>query len=174
MPSRNTIREYDAPAFYHIYNRGAGGQSVFHDVQDKRKFLSLLERYLVDDELFDNYPTYPVELVAFCIMGNHYHLILYQDDDPTAITNLMRSVSTAYSMYFNLKYKTHGHVFQSVFKASRITNESYLMHISRYIHLNPETYLTYKWSSLPYYIAKRADSWVHPERIMEPISYLLP
>lgn len=174
MPSRNTIREYDAPAFYHIYNRGAGGQSVFRDTQDKRKFLSLFERYLVDDELFDDYPTYPVELVAFCIMGNHFHLILYQDDDPTAMTNLMRSVSTAYSMYFNLKYKTHGHVFQSVFKASRITNESYLMHISRYIHLNPETYLTYKWSSLPCYIAKRSDPWVHPERIldMSPVQYL--
>lgn len=167
MPSRNTVRQYDIPAYYRVYNRGAGGGIIFRDAQDKRKFLSLLQRYLSDEEEFAAYATYEVELIAFCIMGNHFHLLLFQEHDPNAITQLMRSVATAYSMYFNLKYKSHGHVFQSVFKASRITEESYIAHITRYIHLNPETYKTYKWSSLPYYLGSTPPDWIHPGRLLE-------
>ncbi len=164
MPSKNTVREYSIPAYYHVYNRGSGERTIFHNATDKYKFLSLLERYLSNDSQFDSYSTYEIELLAYCIMGNHFHLLLFQENDPHAITELLRSVSTAYSMYFNNKYKSHGHVFQSVFKASRINDDAYLAHISRYIHLNPETYKTYKWSSLQFYIGKDAPDWLHPER----------
>ena len=166
MPSRNTVREYTAPAYYHVYNRGAGGAKIFRDAQDKRKFMALLERYLVIKDNED-YPTYDVDLLAFCVMGNHYHLLLYQENDRNSISGLMRSLSTAYSMYYNLRYKNHGHVFQSVFKASRIDDEAYLAHISRYIHLNPETYLTYKWSSIHCYLGKQVLAWVKPDRILD-------
>ncbi len=165
MPSKNTIREYDTPAYYHVYNRGAGGAAVFKDSQDKRKFLSILERYL--DETNENYLTFDIELLAYCVMNNHYHLLLYQDSEPDEITKLMRSVSTAYSMYYNLRYKNKGHVFQSVFRASRITEEPYLLHISRYIHLNPRTYKTYYWSSLKYYLNTTPPNWIHPDRIVD-------
>lgn len=167
MPSRNTVREYDIPAYYHVYNRGAGGMSIFKDAQDKRKFLSFLERYLSDDDAHADYPTFDLELVAYCIMGNHFHLLLFQEFDPTAMTDLMRSIGTAYSMYYNRKYKSYGRAFQSVFRASRITDESYLLHISRYIHLNPEEYKTYKWSSLSYYLGAEAPTWVKPERLLD-------
>lgn len=171
MPSRNTVREYDAPAYYHVYNRGAGGAPIFRDAQDKRKFLALLERYL--DPAKESYPTYQIELLAYCVMRNHYHLLIYQEHEPTEITHFMRSVSTAYSMYYNLRYKNRGHVFQGVFKASRITEESYLVHISRYIHLNPESYKTYKWSSLQYYLGKQKPAWLQPDRPldMSPLQY---
>ena len=165
MPSRNTIREYDAPAYYHIYNRGAGGAKIFHDAQDKRKFISLLQRYL--DDADSKYATYDIELLAYCVMSNHFHLLLFQDAQPDEITRFMRSVSTAYSMYYNLRYKNKGHVFQSVFRAVRITDESHLAHISRYIHLNPETYKTYKWSSLRYYLENEPPMWLHPERLLD-------
>ncbi len=167
MPSRNTIREYDIPAYYHIYNRGAGGMSIFRETADKRKFLSLLERYLSDDDAHESYPTFNLELIAYCIMGNHFHLLIFQEHDPTAMTELMRSVGTAYSMYYNKKYKSYGHAFQSVFRSSRITEESYLLHISRYIHLNPEGYRTYKWSSLAYYLGAAAPLWVKPGRLLD-------
>lgn len=161
------MREYDAPAYYHVYNRGARGAAIFSDAQDKKKFISLLERYLSDEDAEKIYPTYDLELLAYCVMSNHFHLLIYHDANPHAMTQLMRSVSTSYSMYYNRKYKSHGHVFQSVFKASRITNEPYLRHISRYIHLNPEKHKTYKWSSLPYYSGQlRAPSWLHPERLL--------
>jgi len=173
MPSRNTVRQYDVPAYYHLYNRGSGGSAIFKDAQDKRKFMKLLERYLSEDDEFIRYPTYDIELVAYCIMGNHFHLLVYQENDALAITQLMRSVSTAYSMYFNLKYKSHGHVFQSVFKASRVGEESYLAHITRYIHLNPKTYLTYKWSSLLFYLGTEPPGWVKVSRLLDmtPIEY---
>lgn len=173
MPSRNTVRHYDTPAYYHVYNRGAGGSCIFKDAQDKHKFLSLLRRYLSDDPEYDSYPTYDLDLVAFCVMGNHFHQLLFQAVDPDSISRFMRSISTSYSMYYNLKYKGHGHVFQSVFKASMIDNESYLTHITRYIHLNPETYSTYKWSSLRYYLGEPSPRWINPTVLvdMNPAQY---
>jgi len=161
MPSRTAIRKYDAPAYYHVYNRGAAGQRIFRDAQDKRKFITLLERYLSSDPSYAGYPTYNIQLQAYCVMGNHFHLLLYQEDEPYEISGFMRSVLTAYSMYYNLRYKGSGHVFQGVFKASLISDEAYLAHISRYIHLNPETYKTYKWSSLQYYLGEPAPTWLH-------------
>lgn len=171
MPSRNSQKMYDVPAYYHVYNRGAGKRTIFHDAGDKAKFLSLLARHLdPDNEAVRGdgvpYEKYPVELVAYCLMGNHFHLLLYQADDPEAIQRLMRSVGTAYSMYYNLRYRSSGHLFQGIYKAVHIDNEPYLAHISRYIHLNPRTYMTYKWSSLPEFLDKRTTSWVYPERVL--------
>ncbi len=170
MPIKNTTKYYDAPAYYHVYNRGAGDAPIYLDDYDRQKFLSLLQRHLDPDDAARKtdgsaYPVYEVALVAYCLMGNHFHLLLYQESDPTAITKLMRSISTAYTMYFNRKYKKHGHLFQSIFKASRIDNETYLMHITRYIHMNPRSYLRYEWSSLAYYLdAKRVPVWIHPQQ----------
>ena len=177
MPSRNTVKEYDVETYYHVYNRGSGNQKVFLDSSDKRKFLSLLERYVTPKDHRDDaeklYPEYDIEINAYCLMGNHFHLLVYQMEDKDALSGLVRSVSTAYSMYFNKKYKRHGHVFQSVFKASRITDESYLLHITRYIHMNPRTYMTYRWSSLGAYLGRGRQDWLKAERItvMSPLQY---
>lgn len=159
MPARNTIKTFDAPAFYHVYNRGAGGRKIFLDDTDRRKFISLLRRHLIAQppDKPQEYTVYDVELVAYCLMGNHFHLLLYQGGALDAITGLMRSVLTAYSMYFNLRHKSKGHLFQGVYKASHINTESYLLHITRYIHLNPRTYPTYQWSSLSCYLGQQDD-----------------
>lgn len=176
MPSRNTVKEYDTYSYYHVYNRGAGGQKLFLDSSDKRKFLSLIRRYVTPKDDRDDseklYPEYEIDINAYCLMGNHFHMLVYQLEDKEALSGLMRSVSTAYSMYFNKKYKSHGHVFQSIFKASRIKDETYLLHITRYIHMNPRTYMTYRWSSLGAYIGKEYDEWLKPERIMTMSAHL--
>lgn len=170
MPSRNTVKEYDIQTYYHVYNRGAGGQKIFVDANDKRKFLSLIARYVTpkdEREAADKlYPEYNLEISAYCLMGNHFHFLLYQTDDRDALSGFMRSVSTAYSMYFNKKYQQSGHLFQSIFKASRITDETYLLHITRYIHMNPRTYQTYHWSSLGAYLGDTHDDWLKPERVI--------
>ena len=70
-------------------------------------------------------------------------------------------------MYFNKKYKRIGPVFQGPYKAVRIADQSYLEHISRYIHLNPIAWQTYEWSSLPYFMGAKHASWVKPKRIMD-------
>lgn len=170
MPSRNIVKQYDTESYYHVYNRGAGEQKIFLDSSDKRKFLSLIARYVTPKDERDDtekmYREYDIEINAYCLMGNHFHVLAYQLDDAKALSGLMRSVSTAYSMYYNKKYKQHGHVFQSIFKASRITEESYLLHITRYIHMNPRTFMTYRWSSLGAYLGKGTEDWVKPERII--------
>lgn len=178
MPIKNTVKQYESPAYYHVYNRGAGNQSIFHDDSDRIKFLSLFERYIdiSDDSTRSDglpYDKYDVDVVAYCLMDNHFHLLLYQEADPGEITRLMRSVSTAYSMYFNKKYKNNGHLFQSTFKASYIADESYLLHISRYIHMNPRSYLRYKWSSIAFYLGKTPPGWLSPDRVntMPPRQY---
>ena len=156
MPARNTVKEYRAYSFYHVYNRGAGGRAIFFDEVDRKKFLSLLQRHILppENDGTSKYPIYNIQLAAYCLMGNHFHLLLYQEEDPHAITGFMRSVSTAYSMYFNARHKEKGHLFQGIYKASHISSDSYLLHITRYIHLNPQTYLTYRWSSLRYYLGE--------------------
>ena len=116
------------------------------------------------------YPKYDlqVELLCYCLMNNHFHLLVYAGEQPEMLTTFMRSVMTAYSMYFNKRHKRQGTLFQGVYKASRITNDTYLQHISRYIHLNPRTFRTYKFSSLRYYVDP-IDSpvWLKPDRIVE-------
>lgn len=169
MPSRNTVKQYDTQAFYHVYNRGAGGQKIFKDTQDRQKFLSFIARYATPKDERDEpealYPEYDIEVNAYCLMGNHFHLLLYQNENREAISGFMRSVLTSYSMYFNKKYNQYGHLFQSIFKAKWIRDESYLEHITRYIHMNPRTYMTYRWSSLGAYIGGECGSWLKPDKV---------
>ena len=70
-------------------------------------------------------------------------------------------------MYYNHTHKRIGPLFQDRYKASRIDNDAYLQHISRYIHRNPFDYSIYEWSSLPYYIGTKTADWVKPTRIVE-------
>lgn len=78
---------------------------------------------------------------------------------------LMRSVMTSYSRYFNLKYKRTGPLFESRYRASLIDQDPYLQHISRYIHLNPRNWPTYRYSSLRYYKQGKPPEWLNLARI---------
>lgn len=100
-------------------------------------------------------------------MNNHFHLFVYQSYDSLAITQFMRSLSTAYSMYFNKKYKRVGPLFQQRYRAVRITDDGQLLHISRYIHLNPDQYDSYEWSSLSAYLGNYQADWIKPQRVLE-------
>jgi putative transposase len=93
--------------------------------------------------------------------------MIYQKD-AEAMTKLLRMVATSYSRYFNKKYHRVGPLFQDRFKASMITSDSYLQHISRYIHLNPvKNYKNYEWSSYKYYAGEKQSGWVVPDRLLE-------
>lgn len=174
MPSRNVIREFAPGNYYHIYNRGVAKQVIFPDAASKQKFVEIIERHLdpantdcrydgVRYRKFDE----EVEMTCYCLMGNHFHMLVYLNGEGEALSELMRSLCTAYTMYFNKRFKRVGGLFQGVFKASRITNDSYLQHISRYIHLNPRTYRTYRYSSLPQYLGAESPAWLHPSRVLD-------
>lgn len=143
---------------------------VFIDDEDFAVFLSLIKRYLsatseknsrgnIYKNLSDS-----VELIAFCLMPNHFHLLLYQIEID-AITELMRAVCSSYSMYFNQKYDRKGTLFQGKFRAVYITSDDYLQYISRYIHRNPVDYLNYEWSSLKYWTGDSTACWLNPDRL---------
>lgn len=170
MPSRNVIKQ-DAPeTFYHVYARGINRQRIFKEAADYEKFLKLFERYLSLKETKSSagvsFPNYynRLELVAFCLMPNHIHLLIYQRQ-AGVMPQFMRGLLTSYSMYFNKKYKRSGPLFESRYKASMITSDDYLTHITRYIHLNPRNWLDFEYSSLPYYLQQITDEWIRPERI---------
>ncbi|MCB9821930.1 transposase [Candidatus Nomurabacteria bacterium] len=170
MPSRNRVKDYGAGVYYHLYNRGNNKDVIFQDSQDYAVFLNLIKRHLSPVETTDKLGrpyrnlSKEVELLAFCLMPNHYHLLIYQHTQE-GMTQLLRSVATAYSGYYNKKYQRVGRLFQDAFKASAVDSDTYLEHISRYIHLNPKDWKTWEWSSLPYYLHQKTADWVKHEEI---------
>ena len=90
----------------------------------------------------------------------------YQNNEK-GVLDLMLSVGTAYSMYFNRKYKRRGPLFESNYKASLISSDDYLSHISRYIHLNPEHYKNWLYSSYRAYVGKsKPPDWLRPQKVL--------
>lgn len=179
MPSRYIEKLYDDESFYHIFNRGVEKRDVFMDEDDYKYFLGLLSRYMSKGKKKDGsgrlLPDYSeqIELVAYCLMPNHFHMLLYQHDKES-IERLMRSVSTAYSMYFNRKYKRVGKLFQGRYKAVYVNEDSYFTHISRYIHLNPldigADYKSYPYSSYSNWVDGDVTPWLNPKRALDEFS----
>lgn len=171
MPSRNTVKEFADDQYYHLYNRGVEKRDIFLDDQDYVIFLGLLKKYLTGQgENKKNRHKYTnfaerIELLSFCLMPNHFHLLLYQKDKD-AITQFMRRVMTGYSMYFNDRYNRVGSLFQGRYKASRINADDYLHHISRYIHLNPKDYEKWPYSSFKNYTGEKKTKWVKTDTIL--------
>jgi len=172
MPVRNVIRYQIPNAFYHVYNRGHNKDLLFVDNDDYQFFLFLLKRCFgpvqLERQKGKPFPWFGDKIVlnAFCLMPNHFHLLLHQADDETAISSVMQSLATTYSMYFNRKYKRRGSIFESVFKASPIFNDSYLQHITRYIHLNPKNYKAWRHSSYHDYLSAGGNYWVAKQDIL--------
>jgi putative transposase len=124
MPAKNIVKIYATGYYYHVYNRGVAKQEIFREKEDYFYFMSLFKRHLQTDETsidkfgrtVKNYSE-EVELIAFCLMPNHFHLMFYLKEK-AGIERIMRSVMTAYTMYFNKKYKRVGPLCQGAFLAS--------------------------------------------------------
>lgn len=172
MPSRNVLKDDVANSYYHIYARGANKSPIFLDENDKLFFTSLFKRYLsknvTKNKTGQVYPNYheKISLVAYCLMENHFHILIYQTEQKT-MSGLMRAIMTSYSRYFNYKYKRTGPLFESRYKASHIDSSVYLDHISRYIHMNPRYWLRYKYSSLKYYLNDNSPEWLNPRPVLD-------
>ncbi len=119
-----------------------------------------------------------IELVAYCLMRNHYHMLIWQVNE-MAMDQFMNSLWTRYTMYFNKKYKRVGPLFQDVYKAVIVESEEQLMHLTRYIHRNPiakrqlrnpasqgDALRSYSFSSYQDFVGMKKTEWVHSERIL--------
>jgi len=181
MPARNIVKTYVKDGVYHIYNRGVEKRVIFQDDQDFNVFLKYLKEYLSPlanthiqgiqggtlQRPHKNYNN-KIELLAYCLMPNHFHLLVKQYDNKT-IQDFIRSLCTRYSMYFNKKYKRVGKLFQGHYKARLINDDPYLLHVSRYIHLNPyenNKDLTNAFSSYQEYLKLRKSDWIKSEMIL--------
>lgn len=177
MPPKNSIKQYEEGAFYHIYNRGVEKRSIFLDDQDYKVFLSYLKLYLVDPALqgsplqvspskqLKNYAG-EIELHCYCLMPNHFHLLVRQNSQ-MAIKSFMMSLATKYSIYFNKKYKRVGRLFQGIYKAVKVDSEEQLVHLSKYIHLNSAVAGSSEdFSSLPNYLGAISQEWVNINEIL--------
>ena len=175
MPVKNVVKEFAPENYYHVYSRGVSRQKIFLTEKDYITFLSLFKRHLSIEPAQDHtrrplpHLRDDVELLAYCLMPSHFHLLIYNKKEP-GLTELMRSVLTAYGMYFNKVHKRRGRLFESTYKARRIQDEQYLWHISRYIHLNPldlgVKYEHYPYSSWSYYLKQKKAEWINPKRIL--------
>lgn len=172
MPSRNTIRTDIEDSYYHVYARGGSRAPIFLEEQDYVFFVSLFARYLggkpVAKPTTGYYPNYSsvVSLAAYCLMGNHFHLLIHQKEQG-GMSAFMHALMSSYSRYFNIKYKRTGSLFENRYKSSLITADSYLMHISRYIHLNPRSWRLYPHSSIKQYRGKSSNEWLQTKGIFE-------
>ena len=184
MPAKNKTKTFEPNSFYHLYNRGYNRQEIFLDKQDYATFLYLLKRYLDPNfrekrktpqgEVYWNRPntvSHQLKLIAYCLMPNHFHLLVFQKN-PRGITKLMRRIASNYATYFNKKYQKEGSPFQGTYRAVKVTSEEQLLHLSRYIHLNPESLwcrslADYPYSSYSFYIKRRScPRWLFPEEIL--------
>ena len=127
--------------FYHVINRGVAQASIFHDQDDFTKFLDIMQE--ASEE-------YNFEIYSFCLMNNHYHLLLKTHD--TNLSRSMQKVNSRYSIYYNQKYKRVGPLWQGRFKSWYVYDEVYLKILVKYIEYNPikasitKTVGAYKWA----------------------------
>jgi len=149
-------------AWYHVMNRGASRRTIFHSDTYRQLFLALLGEIT---------QTFGVEVHAYCLMDNHYHLLLHT---PHAnLSAAMRHLQGLYTQRHNRMEQTDGPFFRGWFKAILVDADHYLAHLSRYIHLNPvtakitETVQAYPWSSYPAYLRQMpAPAWLYQDTVL--------
>ncbi|MFZ2522633.1 MAG: transposase [Minisyncoccia bacterium] len=146
--------EFAEGEYYHTYNRGNSKQVIFHDKEDYDRFIKLIflsngresfKIYFIKDDVYStNRGNNLVNIGAYCLMPNHFHLLLAQVDEG-GISKFMQKVSTGYSMYYNNKYRRTGTLFEGKFKSEHADSDRYLKYLFSYIHLNPVKLIDKEW-----------------------------
>lgn len=182
--------------YYHIYNRGVEKRNVFSSKNDYNRFLHTVNYYrfqnpklrfskylslnnivseIFKEKLYQSKQI--VDIVAFCFMPNHFHFLLKQKV-VKGIPTFISRITNSYTKYFNTKYKRVGPLFQGVFKAVYVEDDEQLVHLSRYIHLNPvanflvkvSSLPDYQWSSFPEYLKLTNSFLCQKTEVMEKFS----
>ncbi len=119
--------KFRAGHYYHLYNRGVNRQPIFFNDGNWAYFIKQLRHYCKPDL---------IDIIAYCLMPNHYHLLVYlKCDDLSA--KIMQPFTVSYTKAVNRQQERIGPLFQGTFKAKLVDKDEYVLHLSRYIHLNP-------------------------------------
>ncbi|MDD3627023.1 MAG: transposase [bacterium] len=138
--------------FYHICCRGQRKEKLFFQKKDYLVFLKKLKKVSVECDTL---------LYGYCLMPNHYHLLVKRRED--LLSKFMSKLNTSFALYFNRKYSKVGYVFQGRYNSWIILNDRYLLNVLHYIHLNPGDdpntgqYKKYKYSSDGFYRTLKSD-----------------
>ncbi len=149
-------------AWYHVMNRGAAHRDIFLSDKQRIVFLTLLEEITIN---------YNVEIHAYCLMDNHYHLLIHTPRGN--LSEAMRHLNSKYTKTFNKNKKIDGPLFRGRYKSIIVSGEDYLLAVSRYIHLNPlhaklvDDIKKYHWSSYLAYVGKTTSpGWLQRKTIL--------
>ncbi|MEA5571244.1 REP-associated tyrosine transposase [Calothrix sp. UHCC 0171] len=160
MPIRKV--QFQAGNYYHLYNRGNNRQEIFLERKNYSLFILLIRQHLIKNN---------VEIIAYCLMPNHYHLLVYLNDEN--LSQVMQRFSLAYTKSINQRFKRVGSLFQGRFQAQHVDSDEYLLHLSRYIHLNPvkanlvKHPQEWEFSSYLGYIGLQDNNLIKPEKVLE-------
>jgi len=171
--------------WYHVYNRGTEKRNIFLSKKEHERFLTLL--YLSNSgdpihisnhqgstltQLLEIPRGEPlVDIGAYCLMPNHFHILLRQRDD-SGISRFIQKVSTGYTMYFNILHDRTGTLFQGKFKSEHAASDRYLKYLLSYIHLNPLKLIDPQWKDGGIKNKKKAWAYLHEYPYSSYLDYL--
>lgn len=169
MMARPLRIEYEG-AVYHVIARGNEKRKIFCDERDFKRFFNYLRCA---------YERHKIIVYAYCLMGNHYHLLF--ETPQGNLSRIMRDLNGSYTMYFNTRYRRVGHLFQGRYKALLVDKENYLLELSRYIHLNPvrkaivDKPEKYRYSSMTVYLGENViPPWIDVTFLLSHFGSALP
>lgn len=185
--SRNII--FAPGEYYHLYNRGTEKRSVFKSKADYERFIALLyicngtaavrienlrrnERgsTLLKKALEVDRGTSLVDICAYVLMPNHFHLLL-KEKETGGVSRFMQKLTTAYTMYFNKRHARSGALFQGRFKSQYVDGDGYLKYLLSYLHLNPVKLIESKWKETGIQDKKRAKLFLQSYRASSYLDY---
>lgn len=175
---------------YHIFNKTSFNLPLFKNKRDYRLFCESITYYLQTNPPVkfshyrknkNRYSINPrlklVTIICFCLMPNHFHFLIKQKQKD-GIKKFIQRLCNSYAHFYNTKYQLKGSLFQGNFKAVRVADDEQLLHLSRYIHLNPVTsYITeypqqYEFSSYNAYLGKENINFIDPSIVLEQFTSL--
>lgn len=168
---------------YHVFNRGINRAPIFLDKRDYQRFIDIIDycrfsdypvkfssfrslKPQIKEEIKSTLKNKSISFVAYSLMPNHFHFILRQEED-NGISSFMNRFLTSYTKFFNTKHKRSGPLFENRFKSVLVETDEQIIHLSRYIHLNPyssgiikdlKKLDQYPWSSLAEYLNPQTES----------------
>ncbi len=156
--------------FYHIYNRGVDKRVIFLEDEDYRRFVRLLFlsngarsfelKEIEKKKLWEYERGEPlVDIISYCLMSNHFHLLVRERGEGGA-SQFMKKLQTGYVMYFNSKYDRSGSLFQGPFRARHVDSDTYLKHVSTYIHLNALDLCDAGWKKRGLKDSRKAENFI--------------
>lgn len=157
---------YFTDRVFHVWGRAIDDMQVFPERRDKRAFLERIERYMSPREIRDtNYRPYrklsdKAEVLAFCVLDNHYHLLIFQKEEGGLI-DLMKALLTSFGRYFNDTHGRRAQIFESPYSVRALSDHDDVRHMIMYVHTNHEVLgPNYEFCSHREFVGDRSTDWV--------------